>query len=117
MAAMKKGRAVSAAERPIYDHCTDLFHEGRIHAFWAFGKDDWAIQSRADLPVMGCTLSDVKAALRTLDPENCVWDTKPAAKTGKAALLDLSRRLLTALTSGDCDERLVIEAIALISAA
>lgn len=115
--AMKKGRAVSATEKPLYEHLTHLFHQGAIHAFWAYDKNDWAIQSRSDLPVMGCTLDDVKGVLRALNPEGCTWDTTINSRTGKAALLDLSRRLLTALTTGDCDERLVTEATALISAA
>jgi hypothetical protein len=115
--ALRKGRTVSVAEKPIYQHCTSLFHEGVIHSFHAIEKDDWQIQMDKDRPAASdLTLNDVKGILRRIDPDNCTWDTKPA-KTGKAALLDLSRRLLTALTTGECDERLVIEATALISAA
>lgn len=115
--ALRKGRAVSVAEKPIYTHLTDLFHQGTVHAFWAIEKDDWRIQMDRGHPVaFDLTLNDVKGILRRIDPDNCTWDAK-LGKTGKAALLDLSRRLLVALTAGDCDERLVIEATALISAA
>lgn len=116
--AIKRGRTVSAAEKPIYTHLTGLFHQGRVHAFWAVERDDWRIQMTAGHPVaFDLTLDDVKAILRRIDPEGCTWDTRSATKTGKAALLDLSRRLLAALTSGESDERLILEATALISAA
>lgn len=116
MAALKKGRAVSVAEKPIYEHCTRLFHEGRLDTFHAFEKDAWRIKirTRPESPIM--TFAEVKSALRNIDPDGCTWDTK-ATKTGKPALLDLSRRLLRALTTGECDERLVLEATALINAA
>lgn len=115
--ALRKGRAVSAAEKPIYEHCTRLFHQGTLDSFHAFEKDDWQIKIIARPTSPSMTLNEVKAALRNLDPDGCTWDTKTTGKTNKAALLNLSKRLLDALTTGDCDERLIIEATALISAA
>lgn len=114
--AARKGRNVSAAEKPVYEQCTRLFLDGEIHAFWAYEKNEWAIQRDADHPPTTMTLGETKAVLLTVDPDGCTWD-KPTTRTGKAALLALSRRLLDALTTGDCDERLIIEANNLIGAA
>lgn len=112
---MKKGRSVSVAERPVYEHCTTLFHEGRIRAFWAYEKNDWEFEFPDGTRSAPMTLADVKAYLARIDSDRApaVKDWKP----GKPVFVGLTRRLVDALCNGDVNEALIAEAHAALDAA
>jgi hypothetical protein len=114
---MRKGRAVSVTERPVYEHCARLFHARVLHGFWAFERDDWAVRFSADAPVLSMTFDEMKDTLRQVDPGGCVWDIRRPSKPGKADVLRVARRLLNALVDGTRDETLIAEAHEILATA
>lgn len=123
--AARKGRSVTVAERPIYDHFAALMLSGRITAWCVAEKNQWEIfltdEDFAAAPTSTTrttyTLAEAADWLRTFDPEGCTWDTGTVKRTGKPELVDLATRLLTALVEGNGDEGLIATATRLLEAA
>lgn len=111
---MKRGRAVSVKERPIYDHCLRLFLTGRLHGFWAIEPDLWEIQHSPENPRLPRTFEDLKHTLRMIDPSGCVWDAKAVARPGKK---DLERFVAGLLDTGVLHGHAAVEAARLIGRA